>query len=38
MGCRGIGWGEGNVGEHSLPAIIERLDLDLVGLGVWLLS
>ena len=38
MGYRVIGWGAGNVGEHSLPAIIERLDLDLVGLGGWLLS
>lgn len=38
MGYRVIGWGAGNVGEHSLRAIIERLDLDLVGLGVWLLS
>ena len=38
MGYRVIGWGAGNVGERSLRTIIERLDLDLVGLGVWLLS
>jgi 4-hydroxy-tetrahydrodipicolinate reductase len=32
---RVIQWGTGNVGKHSLRAIIERPDLDLVGLRVY---
>ena len=35
MSYRVIQWGTGNVGTHSLRAIIERPDLDLVGLKVY---
>src|SRR5882757_4057614 len=35
MTFRVIQWGTGNVGRHSLRAIIERDDLELVGLRVY---
>jgi len=35
MTYRVIQWGTGNVGKHSLRAIIERDDLELVGLKVY---
>ena len=38
MGYRVIKWGAGNVGAHSLRAIIERINLDLVGLAAELIS
>ena len=35
MVYRVIQWGTGNVGTHALRAIIERDDLELVGLRVY---
>src|SRR5476649_2010646 len=35
MGYRVIQWATGNVGTHALRAIIERNDLELVGLKVY---
>ncbi|MBB3748176.1 4-hydroxy-tetrahydrodipicolinate reductase [Mycolicibacterium sp. BK634] len=35
MSYKVIQWGTGNVGKHSLRAIIERPDLELVGLRVY---
>ena len=35
MSYRVIQWGTGNVGKHSLRSIIERPDLELVGLRVY---
>jgi len=35
MGYRIIQWGTGNVGKHSLRCIIERPDMELVGLKVY---
>jgi 4-hydroxy-tetrahydrodipicolinate reductase len=35
LAARIIQWGTGNVGKHALRAIVERPDLDLVGLRVY---
>lgn len=35
MGTRVIQWGVGNVGHHSLRGVLERPDLELVGLRVF---
>ncbi len=35
MAARIIQWGSGNVGKHALRAIVERPDLELVGLRVY---
>ncbi len=35
MTARIIQWGTGNVGKHALRAIVERPDLELVGLRVY---
>jgi 4-hydroxy-tetrahydrodipicolinate reductase len=35
MGTRVIQWGVGNVGHHSLRGVVERPDLELVGLRVF---
>lgn len=35
VSCQIIQWGTGNVGTHALRTIVERPDLELVGLRVY---